>query len=315
MHQQAARRGGADTGADGQIAFRHIGHIQRAAVLGALADQAFADAPLAPGVDIRSVGGGQAQARRLQLRVVHDVEQAMLRTDQGRQLGHHHLRHRRDAALALQLPRKTGQVGLEPVLFRVAGRGVAQVADERIDVVAQQGHLASGVDAQVAAEVAPGHGRGHHRHRPGLAAEAGREDIDAVHQLAPGASAVRQRGLAAEPALDAELVRDAADLGRHACKLAAHPVDPFGQLQQRSAQGVAVDFQRHGLVQPALGDRCHHPGKLAQHAAGRLQPVVDRGAELPRRRIVAGRHAHRQVARAKRGQCGQQRLRAFATVR
>src|SRR5438105_4723990 len=72
---------------------------------------------------------------RLQRARVHQVEDAVLRADDGCQLGEDHLRDREEVALALEHAGELGEVCLEPVLLRVLEGRVLQVTDHLVDVV------------------------------------------------------------------------------------------------------------------------------------------------------------------------------------
>jgi hypothetical protein len=66
-------------------------------------------------------------------------------TDQWHQLGEQCLADDVQVALSLQHAGEAREIGLQPVLLVLAVGGKTQVADHRIDVVLQFGHLAAGV--------------------------------------------------------------------------------------------------------------------------------------------------------------------------
>ena len=88
-----------------------------------------------------------------------------------------------------------------------------------------------------------------------------RHRVDAVGQVLPRAADAEHVGLAAEPALGADLARDARDFRRERVQLVDHPVD--GVLEQ---QNLAADVDRDLLRQVAAWRsrsrprRCCAPG-------------------------------------------------------
>ena len=150
----------AQAGLNLRVVRRHVGEQDPLLFHGALADQAFAQRDVLGLVPALGVTGQEAQRRRSPSPVVHLVDRALLRVDQRRQFREQHLAHGDQVALALQHAGELGEVGLQPVLLLVALRGVAQIADHRVDVVLQLGHFAAGFDLDGARQVALGHGGG-----------------------------------------------------------------------------------------------------------------------------------------------------------
>jgi hypothetical protein len=100
-----------------------------------LPDQALADRqPLGmPVPAVVCIGRQQLQARLLL--VLDQVDDAVLRIDQRRQLRQQHAADDAEVALALQHVGEARQVGLQPVLLGVAVGGQPQVVDHGVDVV------------------------------------------------------------------------------------------------------------------------------------------------------------------------------------
>ena len=113
-------------------------------------------------------------------------------------------------------------------------------------------------------------------------------DVDRVGEVLPGAGDAGHDRLHAEPALGADLARDARHLRRERAQLLDHRVDGFLELQDLAAD-VDGDLAR----QVAVGDRDRHLGDVA-HLAGQVRrhrvDVV--GEVLPR----AGDAGHLRLA-------------------
>src|SRR5439155_12841569 len=113
--------------------------------------------------------------------------------------------------------------------------------------------FAAGVDGELAAQVAVGHGRGDARDAPHLAGEVARHGVDGVGVVLPGAGDVLDVGLTAELALGADLAGDARDLGRERPELIDHAVDGVLQLENLAAD-VDGDLARQIAVGDGGGD-------------------------------------------------------------
>src|SRR6266536_2262245 len=275
----APRRRLAQPGADGDVAVGQVGHQDGLALQRGLADQALADAE----------GGGAVLARRqavagqqlvpgLAERVrLGDVEGAVLRLDQRRQLGHEQPRDRLQVPVTLEHRADAGQVGLEPVLLLVLAGGLAQVGDHLVDVVLELADLAGGVDRDRPGEVALGHRRGHLGDGADLGGQVAGELVHVLGEPLPGAGHALDLGLAAQLALGAHLARDPGHLRREGGELVDHPVAGVLQLEDLAAR-VDGDLLR----QVALGHRGGHLGDVADlggQVAGKLVDVV--GEVLP----------------------------------
>src|SRR5207248_7469093 len=114
-------------------------------------------------------------------------------------------------------------------------------------------------------EVALGHGRRHFRDVAHLPGQVRRHEVDRVSEVAPGAGHVADVGLAAEPALGADLAGDAGHLRGEAGELIDHRVDRVFQLED-FAPHVHGDL----LGQVAYGDAGRHVGDVA-HLAGEVR--------------------------------------------
>ena len=87
-----------------------------------------------------------------------------------------------------------------------------QLVDHRVDGLLQLQDLPARVDPDLLAQVALGHRRGDLGDRADLGGEVGRHDVDRLGQVLPGAGHALHVGLAAEPALGADLAGDPGDL-------------------------------------------------------------------------------------------------------
>ncbi len=144
QHDHVERRRFAQAGADLHVIVRHVGQQDARLLVRALADQALAQAELVREMlaVVEGIARGKRQDRVAFLVAVGDVEHAVLRVHQRRQLREHHVRHGRKIALALQHAGEPREVGLQPVLLGVLLRLIAQIADHLVDVVFQRGHFA-----------------------------------------------------------------------------------------------------------------------------------------------------------------------------
>ena len=115
-------------------------------------------------------------------------------------------------ALTLHHAAELREVGLQPVLLGVALGGDPQIADHRVDVVLELGHLAARLDLNRARQVALRHRGRHFGDGAHLGRQVRGEQVHVGGQVLPGAGGARHVGLAAEPALDADLARHARHL-------------------------------------------------------------------------------------------------------
>ena len=95
--------------------------------------------------------------------------------------------------------------------------------------------LALRLDIDRPGQVAAGDRRGDRLHRPDLGREVGRELVDVVGQVAPGAGHAADVGLAAELALRAHLAGHAGHLGGERAQLVDHRVDGVLELEDLAA--------------------------------------------------------------------------------
>ena len=145
--------------------------------------------------------------------------------DHRRELAEDQLRHGLQVLLPLHHPRELGEVRLQPVLLRVARRGLAQVADHLVDVVLERGQLALRLHGDVAGEVALGHGRGDVGDGAHLRGEVRGELVDVVRQIAPRSRGARHVGLAAELSFDTDFAGHRGDLVGERRQRVDHVVD------------------------------------------------------------------------------------------
>ena len=188
-----------------------------------------------------------------------------MRVDQRRQLGQQQLADGVQLALALQHAGEPGEVGLQPVLLAVALGGLAQVRDHRVDVVLQLRDLAAGLDLDRARQVALGHRGGDLGDRPHLRRQVGGEQVDVAGQVLPGAGRAGHVGLAAEPAVDADLAGDVGHLVGEGGERVGHAVDGVGERRH-----LALGLHRQALRQVAVGHRGHDLDDAA-HLLGQVR--------------------------------------------
>ena len=138
-------------------------------------------------------------------------------------------------------------------------RGEAvELIDHRVDGVLELEDLAFHVDRDLARQVAAGDRGRHLGDVADLGRQVGRQQIDVVGQILPRAGNAWNDGLAAEPALGADLAGDARHLGGERAQLVDHRVD--GLLEQ---QDLAPDVDRDLFRQVAIGHGDRHLGDIA----------------------------------------------------
>ena len=190
-----------------------------------------------------------------------------------------HLRLAAELALGADLARDARDLGGERV----------ELVDHRVDGVLQLEDLALDVDGDLARQVALGdRGRdlGDVAH---LRRQVVRHRVDGVGEVLPRAGDAEHVRLAAEPALGADLARDARDFRRERVELIDHPVD--GVLQQ---QDLAADVDRDLLRQVAAGDRggdlgdvAHLARQVARHEVDVVGEVLPRAGDAGHLRLAA----------------------------
>ena len=222
------------------------------------------------GVTRQQAQGSPAVAR------FHLVNGALLGVDQRGQFGEQHLADRAQVALALQHAGEFGQVGLEPILFLVALSRRAQVADHRIDVVFEFGHLAARVHPDRAGQVALGHRGRHVGDGAHLGGEVLGHRVDVVGQILPGAGHAGHIGLAAQPALDADFAGDIGDLLGESGQGVGHVIDRFTQ-----GGHFAFGFDGELDAEIAVGDgrddfddAAHLVGEVGRHDVDGVREVL-----------------------------------------
>ncbi len=202
--------------------------------------------------------------------VLGEVEGPVLGGDERRQFVHDEFRDGGEVPVALHQAGDPGQVGLEPVLLLVGPGALPQRADHGVDVVLEFGDLARGVDGDRAGQVALGDRAGDLGDGPDLAGEVAGELVDVLGQPLPRAGHALDLGLAAEPALAADLAGDAGDLGGEGGELVDHRVDGGLQLQDLPPR-IHVDL----LGQVAVGDGRRDERDVADLAGEVVRHGVD----------------------------------------
>ena len=96
-------------------------------------------------MSFRRIGEGGEQDHAAGGFRFHLVEDALLRVDERSKFREQHASHGGEFALTLQHAGEAGEVGLEPILFRITVGGEAQVVDHGVDVVFEFGDFTAGV--------------------------------------------------------------------------------------------------------------------------------------------------------------------------
>ena len=256
------RLGMAEARADADEVGRHILQQDRPAIGRRLPDEPFAQVELL----LQLVGVFGAVARdELELGLVFlalgDVEHAILRVHQRRELGHDQVRHGREVALALEHAAEAGEVGLEPILLRILERLLLQVADHLVDRVLERGHFARRLDGDRAGKVALGHRGRHFGDRAHLVGQVRGELVHVVGEVAPQAGGAGHAGLAAELAFDADLAGHVGHLVAEGRKRIDHEVDRVGERRDFALR-VHASACASGCPAPPRSRprRCRAPG-------------------------------------------------------
>ncbi len=187
QHDDVQRRGLAQPGTDLDVVRRHVGEQDTRFLIGALPDQALAEAELIGQMlaVVEGIARGQVQNRVSVLVLIGDVEHAVLRVHQRRQFRQHHVRHGGKVAFALQHAGEPREVGLQPVLLGVLQRLILQIPDHLVDVVFQRGHFARRFHGDGPRQVAFGHRGRHFGDGAHLVGQVRRELVHVVGQVAP----------------------------------------------------------------------------------------------------------------------------------
>ena len=225
----------------------------------------------------------------LVLLALGDVEHAILRVHQRRELRHDQVRHGREVALALEHAAEAGEVGLEPILLGILERLLLQVADHLVDRVLERRHLARRLDGDRAGEVALGHGGRHFGDRAHLVGQVGGELVHVVGEVAPQAGRARHARLTAELAFDADLAGHVGDLVAERRKRIDHEVDRVGErgdfaLRVHGQLSLQVTLRHRGHD---LGDAAHLVGQVRGHDVHVVGEVLPRTADARHLRLTA----------------------------
>ena len=140
QHDDALGRRLEQAGADRMGRRRQVGDQDLAAVGGALADQAFADAD-GVGMARPRIGVDRQEIQRALALLVGLglVDHRLMRADERRQLAQQQAADRAEVALALQHVGELGEVGLQPILLGVALRRQTEVVDHGVELVLELG--------------------------------------------------------------------------------------------------------------------------------------------------------------------------------
>src|SRR5262249_25956916 len=137
-------------------------------------------------------------------------------------------------------------------------------------------HFAAGGDGDLAGQVAGGDRGRHLGDRANLRGQIGRELIDVVGQILPGAGGTGHARLTAELALDADPARDRRDLVGEGGERVDHGVDRVRELgdlalglERELAAKIAVGHGRDDA-----GDAAHLTGQVARHGVDVVGEVL-----------------------------------------
>src|SRR5438445_2752699 len=190
-----------------------------------------------------------------------------------------------DLGLAAQLAFRPN-LASHPGDFR--GKGV-QLVDHDVDRVLELEDFALHVDRDLLRQVAAGDGGGDLGDVAHLGGEVARHRVDVVGQVPPGAGGGQDVGLAAQPALGADLARHPADLAGEGVELIDHHVDGVLQLED-----LTLDLDRNLLGEVAalhrggdLGDVAHLGGEVGGQLVDLLGQVFPGSRGAPHTGLAA----------------------------
>ena len=172
------------------------------------------------------------------------------------------------------------------------GREAVELIDHGVDRALELEHLALGVDGDLLRQVAARDGRRHLGDVAHLRGEVVGQLVHVVGQIAPDAGGVRDRGLAAQLAVGADLLGHARDLGGERRQLIDHAVDGRPDAQELALDRLTLNLQRHLLREVAGGDGADD----ARDLGGRLDQIADERVD----RSDAGRPAAALLAQEAR---------------
>ena len=147
----------------------------------------------------------------------------------------------------------------------------AELVDHRVDRFLELQDLAADVDRDLLGEIAVGHGDGDVGDVANLRRQVAGHLVDRLGELLPDTGDASHLRLTAQLALGAHFARDARHFGREHRQLVDHVVDQPRRAEKLAFERPAVDFERHGLPEIALGHRAHRAGHLGR----RPHEIVD----------------------------------------
>src|SRR5699024_8744484 len=170
-----------------------------------------------------------------------------------------------------------------------------QLVHHRVDGVLPVEHLALHVDADLLAQITPGHRRGHLSHVAPLLGQPDRHPVDRLGHLTPGTRDPVDPGGTTQLALGTHLTGHPGHFLGETAHLLGHAVDRVGQTQQVTTEftptsvrgSPPVQLTRRDRVEDlchirhGLGDLVHHvvegAGALGPGTPGRVddQPLVE----------------------------------------
>src|SRR6185437_13036076 len=145
-----------------------------------------------------------------------------------------------------------------------AGEGV-ELIDHRVDGILKLENFAADIDRDLLRQVAIGDCGGHLGDVAHLGGQVARHRIDALGQVLPGAGDAKHVGLAAQPAVGADLAGDARHFAGKGVELVDHRVQRFLELED-----FAGHVHRDLLGKVSARDRGRHVGDVA-HLGGQIR--------------------------------------------
>ncbi len=287
QHDDVERSGFAEARGNLNVVARHVHEDDRLALERALSDEPFPGLEMVREVLAFGVRVAREQ-RQVGVAVAFDVEHAVLRVHDGRELGEDRARDGGEIALPLQQPREPGDVRLEPILRRVLVGRVAQLSNHFIDVVLEGRDLAERFHVDRAGQVALGDCSGNVRDRPDLCGEVRRQPVHVVDEVQPRAGRAGHACLSAELAFDPDLARNRRHLVGKGRERVDHVVDRFSELldltsgfEHQLAPEIPV-----GHIGDDSGDAAHLVREVVRHEVDVVGEVLPRSARALDNRLA-----------------------------
>src|SRR6185437_6810245 len=271
-HDDIARDGFEQTGANGNAVERQISDKQTALFHSALSDEAFAEREIFAMAVFAVIGIGREQNHLLGVFRLHAIDDDLLRINEWREFREQQTPDSREIALALQHTGESSEVGFQPVLLGVAVGGEAQIVNHRVDVVFEFSNFAARLNLNRARQVALGHGGGDFGNRAHLVGEVIGEQVDVAGEVLPRSCGARDVGLAAETPFHSDFAGHGGDLISEDGECAGHVIDGVGERGN-----FALRVHREFLPEIAVrhsGDDFHDAAHLFSEVRGHDVDVI-----------------------------------------